>query len=243
MDIPAALAVCVAAAAAVAGAALLLSGGGVGGSGLGNGSTIAQLFFGAYVRCGRLRNTACSPCDRARSRYPVAATCQIPFFKSVGEIYSFVLGYKRDGVFVEVGAYDGESFSNTSGLADIGWSGHYLEPIPAYAAACAARHAGNAGVTVHTMCIGEKDGAPVELSTAGPFSSAVGDEIAAVSSSKMGAALKALGWSHEPHTESVKTTTTALNTFYEATPGLRVPGVVDVMVVDTEVGVVPHSLD
>ena len=102
-------------------------------------------------------------------------------------MYAFVFGYKENGTFVEIGAYDGESFSNTSGLADIGWTGHYVEPIPAFAAACAARHSANPAVTVHTLCVGERDGETVSLSPAGPFTSAVEDEIAAVSTSQLGA--------------------------------------------------------
>ena len=46
--------------------------------------------------------------------------------------------------------------------------------------------------------------------------------------------MKALGWSHEPTKEHVKTTTTSLNTFFERTK-LSKPGMVDIMVVDTEV--------
>jgi FkbM family methyltransferase len=48
-----------------------------------------------------------------------------------------------DGLFVEVGAFDGESFSNTSGLADLGWQGIYIEPVPEYMNRCRARHLHN----------------------------------------------------------------------------------------------------
>lgn len=71
-----------------------------------------------------------------------------------------------------------------------------MEPIPAYAEICARRHAPNRRVTVHTLCVGEMDGQEVELSTAGPFSSAVEDEIASVTSSRLHTALQAMGWSH-----------------------------------------------
>lgn len=93
------------------------------GAGAGNRVSVAQILFSCYVRAGRARNLLCSPCDRCRRRYPMAATCQIPFFNSLSDLYTFVFGYRTDGLFVEVGAYDGESFSNTSGLADIGWKG------------------------------------------------------------------------------------------------------------------------
>ena len=146
--------------------------GSAGGGGGARPATCAGRLFDTYVRCGRMRNLLCSPCDRAGKRYPLANTCQVPHFRSLSDIYTFVFGYKTGGLFVEVGAFDGESFSNTSGLADLGWRGHYLEPIPAYADACRARHAANPKVTVHTVCAGEKDGEAVELSAAGPFSSA-----------------------------------------------------------------------
>lgn len=202
-------------------------------SGMGNAATPAQTLFSIYVRCGRARNLACSPCDRLGRRYPVANTCQIPHFKSLSDIYTHVFGYKSDGLFVEVGAYDGESFSNSSGLADLGWTGHYLEPIPAYAAACASRHAGNRKVKVHTLCAGEKDGVEVQLSAAGPFTSAVPDEVEAVKSSKLAGVLTALGWGHTSSPSTVvTTTTTSLNTFFTR-EGLA-PRLVDVLIIDVE---------
>src|SRR6476660_4644576 len=44
---------------------------------------------------------------QAAEFYPVSKTCQIP---TLSTIYERLLGRRRDGVFVEVGAYDGESF-------------------------------------------------------------------------------------------------------------------------------------
>jgi hypothetical protein len=123
----------------------------------------------------------------------------VPHVRDLHDVLSFVFGFRTHGLFVEVGAYDGESFSNTSGLADLGWSGHYLEPIPKFARACARRHAGNAPrVAVHRVCVGERDGDRVTLSTAGPFTSAVPDEVASVAASKLAATLQAMGWDHKP---------------------------------------------
>ncbi len=76
----------------------------------------------------------------------------------------------------------------------MGWSGHYLEPIPAYAAACARRHASNARVRVHQVAAGRVDGETVHLTPAGPFTSAVADELRSVTDSKLGGALSLLGW-------------------------------------------------
>ena len=205
---------------------VLLGGGGLG---AGNRSTCGQCLFSAYIRLGRLRNLLCSSCDRWQRRYPTANTCQVPFFKSLSDVYTFVFGYECEGLFVEVGAYDGESFSNTSGLADLGWRGHYIEPIPRFAAVAAARHASSAPrVQVHTLCICEKDGEEVRLSTAGPFSSGVEDEIASVAASKMSEALGAMGWEHEADSQRVVTKGKALNTFFTE-QGIQ-PGEVDVLV-------------
>jgi FkbM family methyltransferase len=72
--------------------------------------------------------------------YQVSASCQI---KNLGKIYHEIFGYPSKGLFVEVGAYDGESYSNTSCLADHGWQGIYIEPIAEYALKCKDRHAKN----------------------------------------------------------------------------------------------------
>jgi FkbM family methyltransferase len=199
------------------------------GSGVGNTSTFGQSGFSLYVRAGRIRNLLCSPCDRVRQRYPLANTCQVPFLSSLSDVYTFVFGYKTDGLFLEVGAYDGESFSNTSGLADIGWAGHYFEPVPEYADAARERHAGNAPrVQVHTVAVSEKDGDTIMVSAAGPFSSAVEDEISTVNASTLSATLSALGWSHKVDSPRVPATTVSLNSF--CTKNAIAPKQVDVMV-------------
>lgn len=79
--------------------------------------------------------------ERATAQFYVPGpSCQIAGLSS---IYETAFGKRRDGVFVEVGAFDGEANSNTAFLADIGWRGLYIEPVPEFAAACRARHAAN----------------------------------------------------------------------------------------------------
>jgi FkbM family methyltransferase len=85
--------------------------------------------------------------------YKVADTCQI---KNLNEIYLSIFGYKEDGVFVEVGAHDGYSFSNTWGLAEAGWRGLYFEPVPELYEKCVAIHSHNPKVTVMNRAIGDK---------------------------------------------------------------------------------------
>ena len=82
----------------------------------------------------------------------LSETCQIPVLEHYFNKY-----FKTVGTFVEVGAYDGESFSNTSGLADIGWVGHYIEPHPEYAKKCLLRHKNNK-ITVYNYAIDEVAG-------------------------------------------------------------------------------------
>lgn len=67
-------------------------------------------------------------------------TCQI---EGLEKIYDKYFSDTPKGVFVEVGAFDGETHSNTSGLADYGWSGIYIEPIPEYYLRCIERHKNN----------------------------------------------------------------------------------------------------
>ncbi len=89
------------------------------------------------------------------TRYRASPTCQIP---GLAGLYQQYLGYKTDGLFVEVGAFDGEYVSNTSTLADLGWTGHYIEPVPEHVAACRKRHAKNPRTQVHELAIAEKEG-------------------------------------------------------------------------------------
>jgi FkbM family methyltransferase len=65
--------------------------------------------------------------------YYIHPTCQI---QGLNEIYKSVFGYKEDGFFVDVGAYDGITYSNTYGLAKAGWSGIVIEPVLKYFLAC-----------------------------------------------------------------------------------------------------------
>jgi len=69
----------------------------------------------------------------------ISETCQIPNLK---EIYLQYFN-KTTGFFVEVGAFDGESWSNTSCLADLEWTGIYVEPVPEYINLCQQRHKHN----------------------------------------------------------------------------------------------------
>lgn len=60
--------------------------------------------------------------------YPQSESCQI---SNLSMVYEAHLGCKFDGFFVDVGAHDGYSWSNTWGLSMLGWAGIMFEPLPA----------------------------------------------------------------------------------------------------------------
>ena len=86
--------------------------------------------------------------------YRPPASCQIP---DLAGKYEQLFGRRTLGTFVEVGAFDGESFSNTSFLADLGWRGAYIEAAPEFALKCALRHANN-NVRVFPCAAGTRAG-------------------------------------------------------------------------------------
>jgi FkbM family methyltransferase len=99
---------------------------------------------------------------------------QVPFYRppescqitELAALYHLFLGDRDDGFFVEVGAYDGISFSNSSCLADAGWSGLLIEPIPAYAQACRVRYADNPRVRVIESAVGAES-STIDIMVAG----------------------------------------------------------------------------
>jgi len=58
------------------------------------------------------------------------------------------------GFFVEIGAHDGEINSYTSELADKGWKGLYVEPIPEFYERCRDRHLHNKNIEVKNCAVG-----------------------------------------------------------------------------------------
>lgn len=74
--------------------------------------------------------------------YNIPSDCQI---NNLADYYKLYLKNcsPESGTFVEVGAYDGQTFSNTCFLADGGWSGIYIEPIKSSYDKCKIRHAAN----------------------------------------------------------------------------------------------------
>lgn len=99
--------------------------------------------------------------------------CQIPLLEG---LYEQLFGQRADGAFVEVGAFDGETYGNTAQLADLGWRGLYVEPEPDAVARCRRRHAANPGITVLNAAIGAEEGTTT-LWVAREFSSVVRSQV------------------------------------------------------------------
>ena len=75
---------------------------------------------------------------RARSGVIPPAPAPIRFLSQFGEdalLFDLFEG-KRDGFFIEAGAYDGTSLSTTFALESLGWSGLLVEPMPGRFAQC-----------------------------------------------------------------------------------------------------------
>lgn len=104
--------------------------------------------------------------ENAVKFYSPSSTCQI---SCLDVYYRSYFGETQNGCFIEIGAFDGEAFSNTSCLADLGWKGFYIEPVPQYYNACKQRHARNPNVTVSQLAIGSTS-EEIEIYLGGPLS-------------------------------------------------------------------------
>lgn len=94
--------------------------------------------------------------------YIVPETCQIA---GISEMITDFIGNKTDGVFVEIGGNDGETFGCTAGLADMGWTGYYIEPLESAALACVERHKDNNVLTIQCAIGTEEGEAKLHVST------------------------------------------------------------------------------
>lgn len=101
-----------------------------------------------------MKSENANPSHAKEPFYQLPRDCQI---NGLASLYEQYFGRIRDGYFVEFGAYDGQFVSNSSGLADMGWHGLYLEPVPSYFRKCCERHAKNR-VKVLPYAVGPREG-------------------------------------------------------------------------------------
>ena len=70
--------------------------------------------------------------------------------RGLADIYNKYLD--NPGVFVEVGANDGKSYSNTHDLIPMGWKGVYIEPVRKLMNKCRINHSGNDVAFLEVAC-------------------------------------------------------------------------------------------
>lgn len=87
-------------------------------------------------------------------RYTPRPDCQIP---GLADIYERYLT-RHPGSFVEVGAFDGYTVSNTWPLAEAGWTGLYIEPQPIQVKACRFFHRDHPNIRVAEVGISDHEG-------------------------------------------------------------------------------------
>lgn len=86
--------------------------------------------------------------------FKAVESCQI---KGLDEIYNHYFPNKTDGIFVEVGAYNGIIFSNTYHLAKLGWTGYMFEPHPRLVKECMENYK-NLNCNIYNIGVSNKKG-------------------------------------------------------------------------------------
>ncbi len=87
-------------------------------------------------------------------------------------LFTYFLGNRSRGLFVEVGANDGVFVSNTWGLAERGWTGLMVEPVPELAHTCRRNHAAHPGIRVFEQAISSPGVDELRLHVAGTMTTA-----------------------------------------------------------------------
>lgn len=153
--------------------------------------------------------------------YPLSDSCQI---RTLSQIYDSVFGDIKDGFFVDVGAFDGITYSNTWGLVKAGWSGVMFEAVPEYFRQCRDLYVLYSNIIVLCLAIGDKQGEEITINLAGAASSGSRKYLDVVQKTYLNAGYV------EGKTVTVRTSTLDIQ--------LRLldvdPGSIDVVSIDTE---------
>lgn len=153
--------------------------------------------------------------------------CQIP---GLPDIYEKYLGYKTNGRFVEVGAFNCVNWSNTKMLADIGWSGVYIEPNNCMLQECANLYRGNDKIWV----IGCACGNETHLDQFGVISRLyLGGSLSTTRVSRI-SEYKAIGWASFSAPEEKKFSYIVSTTLDNVLNNIDWKPEFDVLVIDTE---------
>jgi FkbM family methyltransferase len=97
------------------------------------------------------------------------------YFGQLGEDYLLwhFFDFKKSGFFLDIGAYDGVTISNSKSFEDQGWTGICVEPHPDYFVACQQMRRR----TVHAACVsGPEQTIGLRIDCSGLFSGTKPDE-------------------------------------------------------------------
>lgn len=158
--------------------------------------------------------------DTSKVFFATNESCMIP---GLGDIYEDTFKRKRTGTFVEVGAFDGRTQSNTDCLPPLGWSGLYIEPVPQYFEQCVRWHGTSLGVRFENCAIGAYEGT-TQLVVGGVLSTANPD---------VAARWLEIAWSSR-YFDSSYNITVPIKRLDNVLTDHEIPIEFDVLVVDTE---------
>ena len=150
--------------------------------------------------------------------YIIPSDCQI---SEINRLYKQIFGYKTNGIFFEIGGFDGECASLTCFLADLGWKGFYIEPVSEYAFHCLRRHRHN-DVEVINVAVGPSGQTIANISIAEALSSMAPQHIEA---------FKKQTWGKNMHQGNIRTVQVVTPNFLLSHWKLKK---IDLMVIDTE---------
>jgi FkbM family methyltransferase len=122
----------------------------------------------AALRPIGLRLDRIEPAAEREQFYPTVSSCQIP---TLSQLFERFFDKRTAGIFVEIGAFDGLTYSNTWGLAERGWERLLIEPIPELAAKFRDNHRFHSRVSIAETAIGDSHGV-ASMVLGGPLSTA-----------------------------------------------------------------------
>lgn len=154
--------------------------------------------------------------------YKVGRYCQI---KNLSDILIEHIGYKEDGTFVEVGAFDCYQWSNTYGLAMMGWRGLYFEPQIDEYNKCNELHGNRDKVEVVRLALSDWSG-ETDLY--------LGGSISTISREQKDIYLSLHGWSSVTGLADGKTERVSVSTLSKELDAREWPKAYDLLVVDVE---------
>jgi len=97
------------------------------------------------------------------------------YYSQCGEDYLLwkFFDFKREGYFIDIGAFDGSYISNTFSFEQKGWRGICVEPHPEYFALCQKNRPHS--ICINAACVGDEETAFIEMNMddTGLYSSAV----------------------------------------------------------------------